>query len=71
MTPTATLALIITLSSVDGYIEQTVATLPADTCLAAMRQIWAIPAETVDYDEFGAVPALDAACVDPATIDRP
>ena len=69
-TTTATLALIITLNAAAGYTEQTVATMPAADCLAAMRAIWAIPAETVAYDEFGPVPAVDAACVDPATLEQ-
>lgn len=67
-TTTATIALIITLNAAAGFTETTVATMPAADCLAAMRAIWAIPAETVAYDEFGAVPAVDAACVDPATL---
>lgn len=69
-TTTATLALVIILNSAGGSIEQPAATLPAEQCLAAMRAIWAIPAETVAYDEFGAVPAVDAACVDPATLPQ-
>lgn len=66
----ATLALIVILNSVGGSIEQPAAFMPAADCLAAMRQIWAIPAETVAYDEFGAVPAVDAACVDPTTVEQ-
>ena len=67
----ATLALIVILNSAGGSIESAPSNMPAPDCLAAMRAIWAIPAETVAYDEFGAVPAVDAYCADPATVEAP
>lgn len=65
----AKLALIVTIAtSPTQFTETVVAILPYDQCMTAQEAIWAIPAETVGYDEMGAVPALDAACVDPSEV---
>lgn len=69
-TTSAVLALVVALNTAATTQEQVAAYMPADQCLATMRAIWAIPAETVSYDEFGAVPAVDAACVDPAELEQ-
>jgi hypothetical protein len=69
MSTAAILALVITLTNADGYIEQPVALMPAAECLAAMQSIWDIPADSVDVDGLQ-LPALDASCVDPALLPQ-
>ena len=65
MSTQAILALVVVLNTTSGAPETTVAQLPSDQCLAAMRELWQIPAETVDVGGFP-MPALDAYCVDVA-----
>lgn len=62
MSTQAILALVVVLNTTAGATETTVAQLPSDQCLAAMRELWQIPAETVAYDDGIAIPALDAYC---------
>lgn len=63
----AILALVVTLNATSGaQVQETAALLPAADCLAAMRSIWDVPADTVGKDHIGNVPAMDAACTWPS-----
>lgn len=62
LSSSAALALVVVLNSAGGSVEQTAAILPESACLAAMRAVWAIPAETVAAPD---VPAVDAYCTAP------
>ena len=65
MSSSSILALVVVLNAASGATESTVAILPADQCLASMRALWSVPAETVATADGFPIPALDAYCVDP------
>ena len=70
-TTSAILALVVVLNTAATTQETVVATLSESECLAAMRDIWEIPAETVAFGLEGRpIPALDAYCVNPAALER-
>lgn len=71
MSSAAILALVVVLNGTAVTTQETVAVMPADQCQVAAKSIWTIPAETVERTAQGAVPALDAFCVDPETVEAP
>ena len=60
-----TLALVLMLHTASGgYVETPPVEMPADQCLALMRQVWSQGVETVALDdENRPLPAIDAACL--------
>ena len=69
MTPASILALVVVLNTAATSTEITVATLPEQDCLSAMRAIWSVPAKTVATDPEGwPVPAVDAYCALPGEL---
>ena len=64
----AELAFVLITNTATTSTEEVIAVMPAHECVMLMKQVWAVPFETVAYDELGAIPAMDAACVDPEEV---
>lgn len=64
--PAPPLRLVLLVNLPDGRQTETeLATLPEAVCLPAMRAIWRANADAplVGFDEYGPIPAFDAACL--------
>ena len=69
----APLRLVLLVNLPDGRQTETdLATLPAPACVRAMRAMWRAneDAPLVGFDEFGPIPAFDAACLPTAEMER-